>query len=192
MSKPKMVVLGFLRGLPMHGYQIGHVVEKLDIPSWSGIRLPSIYKALQDLESTKHIRGEQVTEGNNPPRTVFHINDKGRELHSELVRKFLSSADTANQDWWLALSFAGEAVSAEFLEKAIENRIQSLNESNHRIQTGICQQMLDRDELPFVIRHILQLERKYHRAEIKTLKDLLVDVHSPEHRGFFQAEGEKT
>ncbi|MBW6514428.1 MAG: PadR family transcriptional regulator [Candidatus Syntrophosphaera sp.] len=190
MSKPKLVVLGFLSRLPMYGYQIGHVVEEFDFPAWAGIRLPSIYKALQDLEASKHIRGEQVNEGNNPPRTVFHINAKGRELHSELVREYLSSPKIRNEDWWLALSFAWKAVDKGFLADSIKARIQRLEEANNKVRSGICSELISKAQLPFVHEHILRLGLKHHRAEIRALKELLADVISGQNEDFFSDTGE--
>lgn len=189
MSKPKLVVLGFLNRAPMYGYQIGQVVEEFGLPVWGGIRLPSIYKALQDLETSKHIHGEQVTEGNNPPRTVFHINEKGRKLHSELVRQNLSSPQTSSSDWWLTLSFAWKAVSKEVLEDSIRARIARLAHTKTSVEASSCQQQIVKGDLPFVHRHIMQLGLRHHRVELKTLKELLEDLLSGLNDDFFMNKG---
>lgn len=190
MSKPKLVVLGFLDREPMYGYQIGHVVEEYGLPVWGGIRLPSIYKALQGLEASKHIHGEQVSEGNNPPRTVFHINDKGRKLHSELVHQYLSSPQTSSADWWLTLSFAWKAVSKEVLEDSIQARIARLQRSKAAVQVSSCQQEISKGSLPFVHRHIMQLGMRHHRVELKTLKELREDLLSDDYDDFFMNRGD--
>lgn len=191
MSKPKLVVLGFLSRAPMYGYQIGHVVEEFGLPVWAGIKLPTIYKALQDLEASQHIRGEQVTEGNNPPRTVFHLIDKGRKLHSELVQHYLSSVTTSSQDWWLTLSFARHAISKEQLESAVRMRLDRLKHTKDSVRNSTCAHMLETGDLPFVQRHVLQLGLRHHKEETKTLKELLADVLTGGHNDFYLKEGER-
>ncbi|MBP7205942.1 MAG: PadR family transcriptional regulator [Candidatus Cloacimonetes bacterium] len=189
MSKPKLVVLGFLNRAPMYGYQIGHVTEKFGLPVWAGIKLPSIYKALQDLDASQHIEGEQVTEGNNPPRTVFHINARGRKFLAEMVRQNLISAKISSQDWWLTLSFAWQSVTREFLAAAIQTRLESLKRSKTQADRSGCQDLLVEGGLPFVHSHILNLGLRHHRVEQKTLRELLADVQGRADNDFFIPKG---
>lgn len=189
MSKPKLVVLGFLNRASMYGYQIGHVTEEFGLPVWARIKLPSIYKALQDLDASRHIEGKQVTEGNNPPRTVFHINAKGRKYLGEMVRQNLGSARINSQDWWLTLSFAWQMVSREFLAAAIQTRLDSLKRSKTKADKSTCQNLLAEGSLPFVHRHILNLGLRHHRVEQKTLRELLADVQSGADNDFFIPKG---
>ena len=189
MSKPKLVVLGCLTRAPMYGYQIGHVTETLGLPVWAGIKLPSIYKALQDLDASQHIEGEQVTEGNTPPRTVFHINAKGRKFLAEMVRQNLISAKISSQDWWLTLSFAWQTVSREFLAQAIEARLERIDQSKTKADQSRCQDLLAEGGLPFVHSHILNLGMRHHRVEQKTLRELLVDIRGQADNDFFIPKG---
>ncbi len=189
MSKPKMVALGFLNRAPMYGYQIGHLTEQIGLPVWAGLRLPSIYKALRDLDATKHIFGEQVTEGNNPTRTVFHINDKGRKYLAEMVRQNLSSPQTSAQDWWLTLSFAWQCVNWEFLAEAIRQRLDNLKKSKSEAINSKCQGLMEEGKLPFVHGHIMNLGLRHHQMEAKTLKDLLADVLTNADNDFFLSKG---
>lgn len=189
MSKPKLVVLGFLNRAPMYGYQIGHVTERFGLPVWAGIKLPSIYKALQDLDASHHIRGEQVTGGNNPPRTVYNINAKGREFLAEMVRQNLSSTKISAQDWWLTLSFAWQTVSREFLAEAIRERLANLKRSKAEANDSGCQELLEEGKLPFVHSHILNLGLRHHRVEQTTLKELLAEVIAGSNEEFFTTKG---
>jgi DNA-binding PadR family transcriptional regulator len=190
MSKPKLVVLGFLNRAPMHGYQIGQTAEKFGLPAWAGIKLPSIYKALQELEASKHIRGEQVTEGNNPPRTVFHLNATGRKLLSELILQNLTSETTNSQDWWLALSFSWHTITRKQLEDAIHIRLERMTRMNAQMEESLCRKMLDSGEMPFVHGHIMQLGVNHHKVELKTLQELLDDVRSDKHEDYYTQQGD--
>lgn len=190
MSKPKLVVLGFLSWQQMYGYQIGQIVESFGLPAWAGIRLPSVYKALQDLESGHYIRGEQVVEGNNPPRKVFHINDKGRTLHTRLVREYITDPNTAPQDWWLVLSFAKNTMDQATLESAIEARLKKMAELKKHIHESACAQLTEKGELPFVHKHLTNLGKRHHEADLNTLRELLKDIRSGNHSDFFVDKGD--
>lgn len=190
MSKPKLVVLGFLKWQRMHGYQIGQIVESFGLPAWAGIRLPSVYKALQVLEAGHYIRGEQETEGNTPPRKVYHINEKGRALHARLVREYLTEPSLSGQDWWLVLSFAQGTISREELLTAIEARIKRMEDLRLRMRDSDCSQRAESGELPFVHSHIARLGKRHHNAELTTLREILKDIRAGGHDEFFANKGD--
>lgn len=190
MSKPQVVVLGFLKRQPMYGYQIGQIVEDMKMPIWAGIKLPSIYKALQSLEEKGFIRGEQVTEGNNPPRTVFHITDDGRKQLRKMVKDSLMDPRMMPQEWWLVLSFTWGAISREDLSQAIELRLERLKNVKDKKKQEMCQKLIDKGELPCIMRHIMGLGRRQHEMEIETLSQLYKDIQSEEFDKFFEDKGE--
>jgi len=128
MSKAHMVVLSFISGVPMHGYQIGQMVDQFCLPRLAGITLPAIYKAIQTLEKNKFIRGEEMREGNNPPRMVFHINPKGKKYLSEIVLGYLKENKKHGHDWWFALMFAKGALKKSEMLEIIRLRIAGMEE----------------------------------------------------------------
>ncbi len=190
MSKAHMVVLSFLKAKPLHGYQMGQIVEQLKLPGWVGITMPAIYKAMQALEKSKHIRGEEMREGNNPPRTVYHLNPKGREYLKQIVGKYLDGNEMLDRDWWLALHFASGCLSREELLSIIAKRISRLKEVEKLKKN--CMQDIDpgqRDKLPFVHNHLLALGIRYLKAEQRTLEELSKDIEMGGHAEFFLPEG---
>jgi len=190
MSKPKMVVLAFLHREPMYGYQIGHVAEKFGLPVWASIKLPSIYKALQELEASRHIEGEQVMEGNTPPRTVFRINVKGKKLLQMMVRQSLASDKTCGNDWWLALSLSWKCLSREALIKTIRERIDRMRNLNMDEHNDMCGQQLQHGDLPFIYSYLWRIGRLHHEAELQVMRELLEDIENNEHEDYFLNEGE--
>jgi len=193
MSKAHMVVLSFLKDKPLHGYQMGQIVEQLKLPGWVGITMPAIYKAMQSLEKSKHIRGEEMREGNNPPRTVYHLNPKGREYLRQIVNKYLAANEMLDRDWWLALHFATGCLSRSEMVEAISRRIIRLKEVE-KIKANCIKQIPGElmDKLPFVHAHLLALGVRYLRAEQRTLEELKKDIVSGAHEDFFwQAGGSK-
>ena len=190
MAKPQLVVLGFLSKKPMYGYQIGQIVEDMKLHIWAGIKLPSIYKALQTLESRKFIRGEQVTEGNNPPRTVFHLNPKGAKLLREMVLEELFNPLLLPQDWWMVLSFSQDAITKNELMNALDKRLDLVKSINKNEKHSKCMAMLENGELPFVMQHIFNLGNRHHKAEQLSLQELRDDITSGKHEDFFCSEGD--
>lgn len=191
MAKPQLVVLGFLAKKPMHGYQIGQIVEEMKLHIWAGIKLPSIYKALQTLESRKFIRGEQVTEGNNPPRTVFHVNPKGLKLLREMILEELVNHDLLPMDWWMLVSFSQKAVTKAELLHALDKRLELVKSISKNERKSKCDELLETGELPFVMRHIQSLGSRHHKAESQTLTELRDDILSGSHDEFFLSEGDE-
>lgn len=191
MSKAHMVVLSFLKDKPLHGYQMGLIVDQLKLPGWVGITMPAIYKAMQALEKSKHIRGEEMREGNNPPRTVYHLNPKGREYLRQIVTNYLAGNEMLDRDWWLALHFASGCLTRSELLAAIGKRLSRLKEVEKLKKN--CIQNLDpeiKDKIPFVHAHLLALGVRYLRAEQRTLDELTRDIESGAHSVFFITQGE--
>lgn len=186
MSKAQLVVLGFLHQQPMHGYQIGHVVEKHNIPVWAGIKLPSIYKAMQSLQEKRFIRGEQKTEGNNPPRTVFHITPKGVDFLRKLLEQYLTNPAAESKGFWLAMSFTAQAVGRQTLLNVVEQRIAKLRSICRNKPTSECHKM----PLHFIHKHLIKLGDRCNRIELKTLDEIKEDILIGNVAGFFLAEGD--
>ena len=161
------------------------------MPVWGGIKLPSIYKALQSLEYSRHIRGEQLTEGNNPPRTVYHLNESGDKLLREMVLSYLLRRETPPYDWWLVLSFAWATVSKAELIRAVELRLEILNTDEQKKKLDRCEKMVQDHKLPCMMKHIMSLGRRYHSVERQTLGELLDDIRDGNMDDFFCEEGEE-
>ncbi|MDZ4181289.1 MAG: PadR family transcriptional regulator [Candidatus Cloacimonadaceae bacterium] len=190
MSKAQMIVLGFLNHTPMHGYQIGLIVEQGEFPVWAGIKLPSVYKAMQSLEKSRHIRGEETREGNNPPRTVYHINLKGKILLTQMLNDYLADSRLSDRDWWLALSFSHQCIGKEALVAYIDTRVIKLRDKDRERRQSKCLEETASGRIPFVHKHLIGLARSIQRAEIKALKELRLDILQNEHPEFFQSQGE--
>ena len=110
MNKSDLVVLGFLNRKPMYGYEIIQYTKMHALDVWAGVKMPSIYKALQRLETNKYISGKQIVEGNNPPRKVFTIKKIGTQYFREILKYFLGSKSELNVDFWMATSFMGKGI----------------------------------------------------------------------------------
>jgi DNA-binding PadR family transcriptional regulator len=191
MSKAHMIVLSLVGEKPMHGYQIGQLVDQLRLPLWEGITLPAIYKAIQTLEKKKFIRGEEVRESNNPPRMVFNLESKGRKYLAEMVRGYLEEVQKHGHEWWFTLIFAKKVMhKAEMLEliKKRMSCIEDIGKLKHERKEMLWP--LDKDKVPFVHLHMMALGERCAKMELKSLQEFYDDIASGNHDSFFLAEGE--
>ena len=186
MSKAHMLVLGFLKEKPFHGYQIGQVVEQMNFPHGSGLTLQAIYKSIQSLQKSGRISGTETREGNNPPKTVYHLNSKGRLYLKQLIEGFLAKADSLDPDWWLALLFSRQMFSKEEFIGIINKRISGCKElQKRRSRSHSADKVELRKKLPFVHEYMIKLCKRHQRAELQTMQELLATVRTGAHDDFF-------
>ncbi len=191
MSKVHMVVLGFLNNQPMHGYQIGQIISERKFLVWTGIKLPSIYKAMQTLEAKHYISGQELTEGNNPPRKVYTLTPSGRCYLHELLSKAISEELDTPQDFWTAISFANNIFSkSEMLEligkyKAFLNTLTRLGAMKH------CDEILSGCRAPFAHQHLFDLGDRIKDVQLKTIEELENAIKENKYEDYFLNEGEE-
>ena len=105
MSRLHLMLLGFINNKPMYGYEILNTIAEKKMDIWIGIKPPSVYNALKILENKKYINGKQITEGNNPPRTVYEITTLGKNYLTKLI-KINSRNFMEGHEFWFAISFS--------------------------------------------------------------------------------------
>lgn len=189
MSKAHLVVLGFLNYEPMHGYRIMQIVQLRGLDVWAGVKLSSIYKAMQTLENSGCIFGKQETENNNPPRMVYHITEKGKLQFRKLILAFLQTDEHPNMEFWLAVSLIYKVISKAELLELVEKRINKLSQHLSEQNETALPKELD-GNLPFTHKRVKQLGIQIHKSEEVVLNDLLKDITNHENDDFFIQEGE--
>lgn len=186
MSKAKMLVLSFLTNQPMYGYQLAQIVEQRRIPAWAGVKQAAIYKAMQSLEAGKLIRGEEVREGNNPPRTVYHISPKGKSYLRQLILKSLEDCGKMGLDWWLVLSMSRNCLTREEVLTALDKRMQLMKQIlTKKIKGKECLKMHPVGEAPFMHEHLMKLGERIVRAEEQTMQEIKKAVENGNFDGLF-------
>ena len=79
MSTVDLMLLGVLTKKPMNAYEMKKEMEIRNIQYWIKISSPSIYKNLVKLYKQGYIDGKTVRDGEMPEKTIYSINEKGRE-----------------------------------------------------------------------------------------------------------------
>ena len=82
----KLVLLGFLRRGPMHGYELKRLIER-EMGDWTDIAFGSIYFALEKLSEEGFVLGSAEATGKRPSRIVYTITDAGRDEYVRLLRE---------------------------------------------------------------------------------------------------------
>ena len=185
MNKSDLVVLGFLNWKPMYGYEIIQFTKMKGLDVWAGIKMPSIYKALQRLETNKYIFGKQVVEGNNPPRKVFTISKIGTEHFRKILIHFLESKGEQNADFWMAISFMGNGISKELFLNLLDKQIDKtlIHIKHHKEHCNIPEDVLK--NIPFYIQILMEMGEEMAKTQKRNLIKLKNAVLKPENEFVF-------
>jgi len=107
-------ILGLLRGRPMHGYEIAqHFKPEADLGQVVAADMSTIYTFLKDLQEHGLIRGERVTVGARPPRTVFSLTAEAEPLFLAWLRRPVARMREIRLDFLLKLYFTQQLGAAE-------------------------------------------------------------------------------
>ncbi|MFA4888076.1 MAG: PadR family transcriptional regulator [Candidatus Omnitrophota bacterium] len=86
MIEQELILLGFLKESPKHGYQIKTKIKEI-LNLFAGIDLKSIYYPLQVLEKRGLVVKRSSREGRRPQRMVYALTEKGHRRFAELLSK---------------------------------------------------------------------------------------------------------
>lgn len=174
----------------MYGYQIGQILGEGKMSVWTGIKLPSIYKAMQSLEDKQCISPQEISDGNNPPRTVYSITPAGRTYLKEMLNDALKNINEPPHEFWLALSFSSRIFSKTEIEQYIQSRIEHIRDCKQDIDKVHCEAVLGSGIMPFAHRHLGILGERFRNAQVDVLQDLLKSLDTPEYDIHFIDKGE--
>jgi DNA-binding PadR family transcriptional regulator len=190
MSRLHLMLLGFINNKPMYGYEILNTIAEKKMDIWIGIKPPSVYNALKILENKKYINGKQITEGNNPPRTVYEITTLGKNYLTKLI-KINSRNFMEGHEFWFAISFSQLILTKKEFNQIVNERIDALKKHammDKDLFIRIEKEILDK-KVPFIHKHLFKMGSTTHDLEIQVLTELLNDANNPENETFFLKEG---
>ena len=88
MSTVDLMLLGALMEKPMNAYEMKKNMEARNIKAWVKISSPSIYKNLVALNRRGYLDDEIVKEGEMPEKTIYSINEKGRNYFMLMMERY--------------------------------------------------------------------------------------------------------
>ncbi len=192
MSISELIVLGFLKIKPMHGYEIVNFAKTRGLDVWAGVKMPSVYNALKRLDKKELIRGERIEENNNPPRIVYTILESGKEYLREILLKAFKKKHLLAQDFWMYLSFAAGNIGKDNLLKIINKRIVSIEEHmpSHNSIRDKLKGNVQYEHVPFYMATLVEMGGEIHNIELKKLNEIKDELLTGNHDHLFINEEE--
>ena len=86
----KLLILGLLHSLDMHGYQLNELLQKNPSTPIT-LKKSNTYKLLSDLEKEGLVTHIQEQSGNRPQKRVYTVTEVGKEEFFRLLRENLST-----------------------------------------------------------------------------------------------------
>jgi DNA-binding PadR family transcriptional regulator len=193
MSKIDLVVLGFLKRKPMHGYEMAGFFEKRGIDMWIKIKTPSIYKALNRLEKKEFISYKFVQSEISPSKKVYSITKNGKEYFDELLYSILTDDKaTSPFDFWNALRFAkGNLTKKEFIS-IMDLRLEIIKKKEQQMMEKHDKAELEGrlNEVTFYFKTVMQSFAEIREITKVALAKVRDDAELPENENVFKKENE--
>jgi DNA-binding PadR family transcriptional regulator len=171
----RLVILGFLRGRPLYGYEIKQMIEHI-MGDWTNIAFGSIYFALKKLAEegfVEKVGTEQ--EGGRPSRTVYQITDAGREEFMRLLREVWDSVERQTFDFDIGLSFMS-ALPIDEVKGYLQKRVTHLEHILQYLEAHQAEEMADEHVPSHLVSAVFAHHRTHLEAELDWMRDLLQDV----------------
>jgi DNA-binding PadR family transcriptional regulator len=178
-----LVILGFLRGRQLYGYEIKSWIEGI-MGDWTDIAFGSIYYALGKLADEGFIEKVGIEqEGSRPSRTVYRITNAGRE---EFVRLLEGVWDEVERQYFafdIGLTFMS-ALPIEKVKASLRQRVQHLEYALQHLDAHEAEQGADEHTPKQLMAAVFGHHRAHLNAELEWTRDLLQKVEA----GVFDAE----
>jgi len=173
----------------MYGYEIIQWLKKHHMDKWADVKMPSVYKAMQRLEKSGYTCGAKVVEGNNPPRTVFSITEKGKEFLLEMLDHFMVKSENPH-DFWIGICFLNQGFTKENFLRILAERKQKMEEHAecHNKHLEEVQSSEKWKYMPFYIKSLMKMGSKMQAIEIESLDELKAEAEKKENEIFFIKE----
>ncbi len=99
-----LTVLTLIGDGAKYGYEIDRLIEDRGYRMWVDIRMPSVYKALRELEAKGLIAGEKSEAGLRPSKKTFCLTSKGRKVLKSQIMQCLSNPPRSKTIFDLGMS----------------------------------------------------------------------------------------
>jgi DNA-binding PadR family transcriptional regulator len=171
----RLVILGFLRGQPLYGYEIKRMIEQI-MGDWTNIAFGSIYFALKKLAEegfVEKVGTEQ--EGGRPSRTVYQITDAGREEFVRLLREVWDSVERQTFVFDIGLSFMS-ALPIEEVKGYLRKRVTHLEHILQYLEAHQAEELADEHVPDRLASAVFEHHRRHLQTELDWTRDLLQNV----------------
>ncbi len=87
-SEPaEYAILGLLESQPMHGYEMFQQFKSGAMGQIVHLEMSQMYAFLKKLERLEYIEAQLEIQGSRPPRKIFHLTTKGRQVFFQWLKE---------------------------------------------------------------------------------------------------------
>ena len=170
MSIINLMLLGFLLEKPMNAYEIKKTVENRNLTWWIKGSSPSIYRNVHALATKGYLDGEVVREGEMPEKTIYTINEKGRQYFQELMWQYASTPPPVYLDFTAVLSHIGK-VDQTTGEQLINALIAAFTQNLSALES------IEGHFAPYQAKAIIQLSQQMNALFCHWLTDFKTELY---------------
>jgi DNA-binding PadR family transcriptional regulator len=171
MSTVDLMLLGALMEKSMNAYEMKKNMESRNIKSWVKISSPSIYKNLLTLNRKGFLDSETVKEGEMPEKTIYSINEKGRDYFMNMMEKYSKEPGMIYIDFVAFVANLHKVEPDRGLE-LINNLQNKLSEEREYIKSNV---EAKKEFVPFYAISILELYDKMYSLFFDWSKEIAQD-----------------
>ena len=132
----RLIILGFLRERPAHGYEIQRWIRLQQMDRWSSVLPGSLYHALKRMEGEGLIRAVAEERTGDRLRKVYAITPAGERAFERLVRRLLATEPhSTRSDFALAVGWLDVLPPAE-AAAILERNLRRLEQTRQLWETG--------------------------------------------------------
>jgi len=158
MSTVDLMLLGALMDKPMNAYEMKKKMEGRNMQAWVKISSPSIYKNLVALNKKGYLDDKVVKEGEMPEKTIYSLNEKGRNYFLSMMDKYSKEPEKIYIDF-VAFVANLRNVEPEMGLEMMQNLQSNLSKEREHIQYNI---EMKKEFVPFYAISILELYDKMY------------------------------
>lgn len=175
MNQSRLLVLGVLSlSGPAHGHEIRRTARMVNVEAWSGVRVGSVYNAINRLAAEGLIEAVRTErEGRLPARTVYAITEAGERELVALRHQALTRLEFGNDPFGLGLWLAS-ALPRDELAETVRARAEQLRELRDSVVTR--REQLRTRGLPPVGQALMRHAELFLDAELRWHAELLEDL----------------
>lgn len=173
LSTHDILVLALISDQPAHGYELRQQLDSGYLAHCARISTPQIYSVLRRLAERGLVSAKEERNGNAPPRTVYKIEQRGREALLQIIKE----QPAAREDSLFAFDIILSAMAhVQVLSKAeclsvVTNRMRMVEN-----QLADCQEasksLGPNDLLPGLTRAVHDHRSQHLQCEMQWLKGL--------------------
>jgi DNA-binding PadR family transcriptional regulator len=121
-----LTVLTLIGDGAKYGYEIVGLIEERGYTEWVDIKMPSVYKALNELEKRKLISGKKSESGVRPSKKTYTLTSKGQIVLKDQITRCLRDPPRVNTLFDLGIS-AMFMLSQEEVLEALKEHVKGIN-----------------------------------------------------------------